>query len=68
MDARNAYMLSENPRERKNFRDQAIHAWENDIKLILEKLSLNMLILMKWTQGRCYWQAFLNVIMNLPVP
>jgi hypothetical protein len=41
IDARNAYMLSENPMERKGFRDQAILG-RMTLKLIFEKLSVKM--------------------------
>jgi hypothetical protein len=44
------------------------HMWEDNIKLDLREIGINGANWIRLAQDRVQWRAFVNTVMNLPVP
>jgi hypothetical protein len=44
------------------------HRWNDDIKMDLREIGINVVNWIQLTQDRVHWQTFVNTVMNLLVP
>jgi hypothetical protein len=44
------------------------HRWEDNIKLDLREIKINVMKWIQLAQDRVHWWAFVNTVMNLRVP
>jgi hypothetical protein len=44
------------------------HKWENNIKMVLGEIGIDGANWIRLAQDRVQWRAFVNTVMNLPVP
>jgi hypothetical protein len=67
-EGRGVYRVSDGRPKGKTLQGRPRHRWEDNIKLDLREIGINMANWIWLAQDRVQWWTFVNTVMNLQVP